>query len=721
MSLASTVAFSAEGLLLAHASVRRGASSSSRVFGAAAPWSSCPGGTHHISSAAAFTYPAADTAAAATASVSHSNRNHRVVTARPTSRTAMSTAVDAAATCSSSTLDTLPFDNRVIRELPVDPITDNYVRRVENACFSVVAPDPVVNPVMVAASNSALGLLGLAAEEGQREDAAEYFSGNKLMPGAQPHAHAYCGHQFGSFAGQLGDGAAMYLGEVEGPSGRWEIQFKGAGLTPYSRSADGRKVLRSSIREFLCSEAMHFLGIPTTRAAALVTSDTKVRRDVFYTGNVIQERASIVTRLAPTFLRFGSFEIFKPRDPRTGRDGPSAGNDALRLQMLEYAIGRFFPGAAAAGPKGSKARYLAMYEEAVRSTAELVAKWQCVGFTHGVLNTDNMSILGLTIDYGPYGFMDFFDPKFVPNGSDGGGRYSYERQPEMCKWNLHKFAEALAPALPLSDSTAALEKYDGLFKRYYEEGMRRKLGLFSVEEDDDGLFESLFATMADTSADFTGTFRELAQLAPGGDVDTVSKALAAQCAGPKIKAKALRRAVDIGRPSIPPQQLQGLWAMAQGNPEALAQRFSAPKDAVIAELREEMQKLSNYEAAQQRLKDMEALEEDGKGAQDAAAWGVWARRYSERLGREEGFDANRRREAMGAANPAFILRNWVAQEVIEDAEKGDFSGVQRVLRLLESPYDPPADDGEGSSSPDGRDYLRATPDWAADLVCTCSS
>eukprot|EP00752_Nemacystus_decipiens_P012066 g10697.t1 len=616
------------------------------------------------------------------------------------------------------TLDTLKFDNQVIRELPVDPIPDNYVRRVANACFSKVAPDPVERPVMVAASNSALALLGLGEAEGERDDAAEYFSGNKLMPGAQPHAHAYCGHQFGSFAGQLGDGAAMYLGEVEGPSGRWEIQFKGAGLTPYSRTADGRKVLRSSIREFLCSEAMHFLDIPTTRAAALVTSDTKVRRDVFYTGNVIQERASIVTRLAQTFLRFGSFEIFKPRDPRTGRDGPSAGNDALRLQMLEYAVRRFFPEAATAGPEGSKARYLAMYEEVVRSTAELVSKWQCVGFTHGVLNTDNMSLLGLTIDYGPYGFMDFFDPKFVPNGSDSGGRYSYDKQPEMCKWNLHKFAEALAPALPLADSKAALDKYDELFKTYYEEGMRRKLGLFSAEDDDEGLFESLFATMADTSADFTGTFRELVQVTPGGDVEAAAKALASQCAGPKIKAKALKRAVDIGRPSIPPQQLQALWAMAQDNPDAIAQRFGAPKEAVIAELREEMQKLSNYEAAQQRLKEMEALAEDGKGAQDAAAWGAWLSRYSERLGREEGFDAERRDAAMAAANPVFILRNWVAQEAIEDAEKGDFSGVRRVLRLLESPFDPPTDTGADG---DKRDFLRATPDWAADLVCTCSS
>eukprot|EP00903_Cladosiphon_okamuranus_P008307 g7991.t1 len=613
------------------------------------------------------------------------------------------------------TLESLKFDNQVIRELPVDPIADNYVRRVENACFSKVAPDPVEKPVMVAASNTALALLGLGQAEGERDDAAEFFSGNKLMPGAQPHAHTYCGHQFGSFAGQLGDGAAMYLGEVEGPSERWEIQFKGAGLTPYSRTADGRKVLRSSIREFLCSEAMHFLDIPTTRAAALVTSDTKVRRDVFYTGNVIQERASIVTRLAPTFLRFGSFEIFKPRDARTGRDGPSAGNDALRLQMLEYAVRRFFPDAAAAGPEGSKARYLGMYEEVVRSTAELVAKWQCVGFTHGVLNTDNMSLVGLTIDYGPYGFMDFFDPKFVPNGSDSGGRYSYEKQPQMCKWNLQKFAEALSPALPLVDSKAALDKYDELFQGYYEEGMRRKLGLFSAEDDDEGLFESLFATMADTSADFTGTFRELAQVAPGGDVGAAAKALAGQCAGPKIKAKALKRAVDIGRPSIPPQQLQGLWAMAQENPDAIAQRFGAPKEAVIAELREEMQKLANYEAAQQRLKEMEALKDDGKGAQDTAAWGAWLSRYSERLGREERFDAERRVATMGAANPVFILRNWVAQEAIEDAEKGDFSGVRHVLRLLESPFDPPTDaDG-------GKDFLRATPDWAADLVCTCSS
>ncbi|CAN0424981.1 unnamed protein product [Ascophyllum nodosum] len=653
----------------------------------------------------------------------------------------LSTASSPASAPSSSkngfTLESLPFDNAIIRELPIDAEPDNFVRKVPNACFSVVTPDPVDNPVFVAASNSALELLGVEPQQAEREDFAQYFSGNKLLPGAQPHAHCYCGHQFGSFAGQLGDGAAMYLGEVQGPKGRWEIQFKGAGLTPYSRTADGRKVLRSSIREFLCSEAMHFLNIPTTRAAALVTSDTKVRRDVFYTGNVIEERASIVTRVAPTFLRFGSFEIFKPRDERTGRSGPSVGNDALRVQMLEYAVRRFFPDAAAAGPEGSKARYLAMFEEVVRSTAELVAKWQCVGFTHGVLNTDNMSLLGLTIDYGPYGFMDFFDPNFVPNGSDPGGRYSYERQPAICKWNLERFAEALAPALPLAESSTVLEKYDSIFETYYQEGMRRKLGLFTPEDDDEGLFESLFSTMADTFADFTGVFRELSKACMScGDAAALAKTLAGQCAGPKaseggkreggdrargefIKAKALRRSLGLGRRTISPQQLHALWAMAQENPEPVAQRFGAPKRLSIAELRDEMQKLSNYEKAVRGVQEMEALDDSGKEAQDVATWTAWLSRYLDRLGREEGFDANRRLDTMGDVNPAFILRNWVAQEAIEDAEKGDFAGVRRVLRLLESPFDPPPlEDSSGGSA---KDYLRATPDWAADLVCTCSS
>jgi uncharacterized protein YdiU (UPF0061 family) len=261
-------------------------------------------------------------------------------------------------------------------------------------------------------------ILDLDEDQLKRPDIALYFSGNQLPPGAETAAHCYCGHQFGRFAGQLGDGAAMYLGEVVNKSGqRWEIQLKGSGKTPYSRTADGRKVLRSSVREFLCSEAMHHLGVPTTRAGTCVTSDTWIQRDVFYTGNVIDERATVVLRIAPTFIRFGSFEIFKPADLITGREGPSVGRKDVLLTLLDYVISSFFPDIYSAYEHDSENQYLEFFKEAVRLTARLVALWQCVGFTHGVLNTDNMSIMGLTIDYGPFGFMDRFHFDYIPNGS----------------------------------------------------------------------------------------------------------------------------------------------------------------------------------------------------------------------------------------------------------------------------------------------------------------
>ncbi len=249
-------------------------------------------------------------------------------------------------------------------------------------------------------------------------------------------------------SGQLGDGAAMYLGEVVNSKGeRWELQFKGAGKTPYSRQADGRKVLRSSLREFLCSEHMHSLGVPTTRAGTIVaSSESQVVRDPFYAGEPIMEKCSVITRLAPTFLRFGSFEIVKPRDATTGRSGPSPNRKDITELMLKHTISTYFPSIAAQYPKDDQAvaRYTAFFREVVKRTAELVAHWQCVGWCHGVLNTDNMSIVGVTIDYGPYGFMDFYNPDYICNGSDDGGRYSYAKQPEMCKWNCGKFAEAIA-------------------------------------------------------------------------------------------------------------------------------------------------------------------------------------------------------------------------------------------------------------------------------------
>jgi len=392
-----------------------------------------------------------------------------------------------------ATLETLNFDNLALRALPIDKEVKNYVRQVSGACFSRVEPTPVENATTVAYSSQAMSLLDLPEDELKRVDFAEFFSGNKLLPGAQPSAHCYCGHQFGYFSGQLGDGAAMYLGEVINKKGeRWEIQFKGAGLTPYSRQADGRKVLRSSVREFLCSEAMHFLGIPSTRAGSCVTSDSRIIRDIFYNGNPIREKCTIILRIAPTFIRFGSFEIFKPTDSMTGRRGPSEGRTDILIQLLDYTVHTFFPEVVT---DNREETYLAFFKEVVRRTARLVALWQCVGFCHGVLNTDNMSILGLTIDYGPFGFLDHYDPNHVCNASDDQGRYSYEAQPEICKWNLIKLAEAIEDALPLERSKAAVgEIYEVEYRQTYLEKMRLKLGLLKKQLPEDEYVNCCIAT-----------------------------------------------------------------------------------------------------------------------------------------------------------------------------------------------------------------------------------
>lgn len=333
----------------------------------------------------------------------------------------------------------LRFDNRAIRELPVEdtaPEKCTEPRTVPDACFSRVMPQPLRQPQLVTASESALQLLGLNRSAVSDAELADAFSGNDLPDGAEPAAHCYCGaciivcgtrlrhhpifirsssstcsslcthylrsalcgnsillcsagRQFGNYAGQLGDGAAMYIGEVlNADDERWEMQLKGAGRTPYSRMSDGRKVLRSSLREYLCSEAMHALGVPTTRAGTLVTSDSYVVRDQFYNGNPKEERCSVVLRIAQTFLRFGSFEICRPSDPYTGREGPSAGKDSQMLPpMLDYAIGSFYPEIAAQHGTNTKEAYRQFMREVTERTARLVAKWQCVGFCHGVLNT----------------------------------------------------------------------------------------------------------------------------------------------------------------------------------------------------------------------------------------------------------------------------------------------------------------------------------------------
>ncbi|CAH1241507.1 SELENOO [Branchiostoma lanceolatum] len=644
-----------------------------------------------------------------------------------------------------ATLETLNFDNLVLRSLPIDSSEENVPRQVPGACFSKVSPTPVSNPQTVAFSAQALQLLDLPASELTRAEFAEHFSGNKLLPGSETAAHCYCGHQFGHFSGQLGDGAAMYLGEVVNKSGeRWEFQLKGAGLTPFSRTADGRKVLRSSIREFLCSEAMHHLGVPTTRAGSCVTSDSKVLRDVYYNGNASYERCTIVLRIAQTFLRFGSFEIFKPTDETTGRKGPSVGRNDILITMLDYAIKTFFPEIQEAHADNSEERYTAFFREVVHRTARLVAEWQCVGFCHGVLNTDNMSILGLTIDYGPFGFLDRYDADNICNGSDDGGRYSYRNQPEMCKWNCEKFAEAISEALPTVYSKPVLEEFDQKFSEHYLSKMRKKLGLVKKElAEDKELFEALLQTMTETGADFTNTLRGLSQLSlPGcqdfdSSLEKTKSYLLSQCCSVQELIKACK-------PRMDPRQLQMLMLLLSTNPSLLTQLGGQGK--IMREF-ERMEKL-------EEIKD---LTQEQKSAADVQKWTEWLEKYTARLKLEEQGagdveQLNKERiVTMNSNNPKFILRNYIAQNAITAAEEGDFSEVQRVLRLLEQPFSEdvdlgelvvaPGDGGSASTTDDdagasasvlaetaatpgtaksctGTAYDSRPPDWAVDLCVT---
>lgn len=358
-------------------------------------------------------------------------------------------------------------------------------------------PTPLPAPYLVAASAPAAALLGLDAAQLDGADWLSILIGNQVPEGAQPLAAVYSGHQFGVWAGQLGDGRAILLGEMSGPEGTLELQLKGAGATPYSRMGDGRAVLRSSIREFLCSEAMAALGIPTSRALAVAGSDQGVMRETV-------ETAAVVTRLAPSFVRFGSFEHWFHR------------NKPEELKILaDYVIGRFFPALLdAANP------YQALLEEVTRRTAHMIAHWQSVGFMHGVMNTDNMSILGLTLDYGPFGFMEVFDPKHICNHTDQQGRYSYAMQPQIGHWNCYALGQALLPLIGEVDvAEAALAVYQPAFSSKMDLLLRQKLGLLTEEDDDAALFDSMFALMQTHRVDFTLFFRSLGDVTSAENAD----------------------------------------------------------------------------------------------------------------------------------------------------------------------------------------------------------
>ncbi|KAK3578327.1 hypothetical protein CHS0354_039034 [Potamilus streckersoni] len=594
-----------------------------------------------------------------------------------------------------TTLETLHFDNLALRILPIDPEKQNFVRQVPGACFSLVKPETVKNPSLVAFSKSALALLDIGEDQVKRPEFVEYFSGNKILPGSEPAAHCYCGHQFGYFSGQLGDGAAMYLGEIVNTQGeRWEFQLKGAGPTPYSRQADGRKVLRSSIREFLCSEAMYNLGIPTTRAGSCIISESTVVRDIFYNGNPINEKCTLVLRIAPTFLRFGSFEIFKPVDDETGRKGPSVGRTDILCKMLDYTIETFYKEIWDNHGLDEQKMYEEFYKEVVRRTARLVAGWQSVGWCHGVLNTDNMSVLGLTIDYGPYGFMDRYDPDFICNASDDGGRYTYKKQPEICRWNCQKFAEAIQEAIPLDKTIPHLELYDQEFDSQYKINMRKKFGLQHADiPEDKELFELFFETMQKTGADFNSSFRCLSRLPLPSSPDfekhhkEVEEYLQQQC----CSVEELRLSC---KPRMDPRQLQMFLNLLQTNP-AIVEMLGMGVKGIAQEL-ERLEKLD----------ELKKLTEEEKKQKDKTLWEDWLKKYVDRLKVEEKKvtdiqSVNQSRVTlMNSVNPRFVLRNYIAHNAIAKAENGDYSEVRRVLKILENPYSDDFDLGDLTQAPE---------------------
>jgi uncharacterized protein YdiU (UPF0061 family) len=481
---------------------------------------------------------------------------------------------------------------------------DNSFASLPPAFFTRLMPTPLPSPYLVAASAPACALLGLDPARLGEHDLLAVLAGNAVPDAAKPLAAVYSGHQFGVWAGQLGDGRAILLGDVQTAAGPMELQLKGAGSTPYSRMGDGRAVLRSSIREFLCSEAMAGLGIPTSRALAIAGSDQGVLRETM-------ETAAVVTRMAPTFIRFGSFEHWFYRDQHA----------ELKL-LADYVIERFYPEL-----RDAENPYQAFLSEVTRRTAHMIAQWQAVGFMHGVMNTDNMSILGQTLDYGPFGFMEAFDPKHICNHTDRQGRYSYAMQPQIGHWNCYALGQALLPLIGEVDATeAALAVYQPAFSEKMDQLLHNKLGLRTWQEDDAGLFDSMFSLMQANHVDFTLFFRMLGDL-----------------------------------------------------------RSDATAEVAGTPLRDQFL--------------------------DRVAFDAWAETYRARLRGENSIDAERRL-AMNGVNPRYVLRNYLAQVAIEQAQKKDFSEVARLLAVLERPFD---------EQPENAHYAALPPDWASGLEVSCSS
>lgn len=396
----------------------------------------------------------------------------------------------------------LHFDSRFVGELPADPNLENLTRAVLGSAFSWVEPTKVKSPKLLACNSSLAYELGFSPADLESDAFLQAFAGNVLLPGMRGYAACYGGHQFGHWAGQLGDGRAIGLGELIGADGRrHELQLKGAGPTPYSRRADGRAVLRSSLREFVCSEAMHALGVPTTRALTLIDSGETVVRDMFYSGDPKAEPGAIVCRVAPSFLRFGNFEL-----------PASRGDFKLLSALVDFTLRRDFRDIGGFGDD----RLINWLTEIAERTADLMVHWLRVGFVHGVMNTDNLSILGLTIDYGPYGWLDNYDPEWTPNTTDAEGRrYAFARQAQVAHWNLTKLVGAIAPlSADQSRLSQPLAAYVARFNQRYPRMLAHKLGIENVREEDFALSHELQSLLAQGEVDFTLFYRGLSRVDP---------------------------------------------------------------------------------------------------------------------------------------------------------------------------------------------------------------
>ena len=415
----------------------------------------------------------------------------------------------------------------------------NSLAALDPAFFTRLSPTSLPSPYWVGRSAKVADALGLDPAWLQSLGALDALTGNSVLPGSQPLASVYSGHQFGQWAGQLGDGRAILLGEIEiGGGATRELQIKGAGLTPYSRMGDGRAVLRSSIREFLCSEAMAGLGIPTTRALCVTGSDAAVRREQV-------ETAAVVTRVAPSFIRFGHFEHFSY----------AGQTDKLKL-LADYVIDKFYPHCRG-GERFAGNPYAAFLEAVSERTADMLAHWQAVGFCHGVMNTDNMSILGLTIDYGPFQFLDAFDPAHICNHSDTQGRYAFNRQPNIAYWNLFCLGQALLPLMGEQDQAlAALESYKSVFPLALERRMATKLGLSDTRGDDRELIESVLKLLAADHVDYTIFWRRLSRLVAGDDAPAVRDLFLDRPALEAWMARYTQRLEHLSRPAVAQRMLR---------------------------------------------------------------------------------------------------------------------------------------------------------------------